>query len=60
MIGAVEVLFKFFFKGMVGIKGMIKENVLHILDVRLSEAEVLADWPELGQKAQKVEKVAQR
>lgn len=37
----------------------IEENVLHILDVRLSETEVLADWSELWQKAQEVEKVAQ-
>lgn len=37
-----------------------EENVLQILSVGLSEAEVLADWSELRQKAQKVEKVAQR
>lgn len=38
----------------------IEESVLHILSVRLSELEVLAEWSELWQKAQKVEKVAQR
>lgn len=38
----------------------IEENVLHVLYVRLSEAEVLADWSKLWQKAQKVEKMAQR
>lgn len=57
MIGAIEVLFLL----RVWLVQLVKtENILHILNVRLSEAEVLAERFELGQKAQQVENVAQK
>lgn len=58
MIGAIELLFLL----RVWLVQLVKteENILHILNVRLSEAEVLAERFELWQKAQQVENVAQK
>lgn len=58
MIGAVEVLFLLRVWSVQLVK--TEENILHILNVRLSEAEVLAERFELCQKAQQVENVAQK
>lgn len=58
MIGAGEVLFILFFKEWL-VQLVKTEDVLRNLCVRLSEAGVLADWSEFGQKAQKVKKEAQ-
>lgn len=58
MIGAVEVLSLLMVWSVQLVK--TEENILHILNVRLSEAEVLAERFELWQKAQQVENVAQK
>lgn len=58
MIGAVEVLSLLRVWSVQLVK--TEENILHILNVRLSEAEVLAERFELWQKAQQVENVAQK
>lgn len=58
MIGAVEVLFLLRVWSVQLVK--TEENILHILNVRLSEVEVLAERFELWQKAQQVENMAQK